>query len=400
MKIIIVGGGASGLLAATIAKNSHNEVTILEANNDIGKKILVTGNGRCNYWHEGITPSNYYTDDEEHLKAILMRKDETLDYLNTLGLVPTIKEGYYYPMSNQASSVRDMFKYQISKRGIDVITGFKVTSIKKENNIYVISDGIHHITCDKVIISCGSIASKKGANEKDNILFKSLGHQINPLLPALVPIIIEDAKKYNWAGIRTHANLTLVSNYKVLKEESGELQLTSSGLSGICTLNLSSIVSRELKKHNDVSIYLNFMPNIANVEEYLDKRSKMLNNPSINELLNSLINYKLIGIITNLLRIKTDTPYEELSKKEKAWLINNITNFECKVIGTEGYERSQVCTGGELLSEINPETMESKIVNGLYIIGEALDVDGECGGYNLAFAFTSGFIAGKSVSYD
>lgn len=400
MKIVIIGGGASGLIASIKAKNNDNEVIILEANSDIGKKILITGNGHCNYWHEGINSSKYHTDNVENLNIILNKKDDTLSFLENIGLVPIIKDGYFYPLSKEAKSVRDTFKYQILKKGIKVITDYQVTSIKKENNTFIISNGIEPITCDKVIISCGTKASIKdySSNILDNL--SSFSHTINPLLPGLVPIEIEDAKKYNWAGIRTHALLTLVSDAKTIKEEEGELQLTNDGLSGICTFNLSSIISRMLNNHEEPHIYINFLPHIENIKEYLDKRAAMLNNPTINELFNSLLSYKLIGVIANSIRIKTDTHYNELSEKEKKWLINSITNFECIVSDTGNFDRAQVCTGGIPLSEINPETMESTKISGLYITGEILDVDGECGGYNLAFAFTSGYIAGMSVNHD
>lgn len=396
MKIVVIGGGASGLMAAIIAKTSNNEVVILEANQDIGKKILATGNGRCNYWHSDIDLNSYYTDSFDKLSIILNHKDEVLNYLNYLGLVPKIKEGYYYPLSLQASSVHDLFKYQLIKKGIKVINNYEVKDIVKEENKFVIKGSSEDIICDKVIVSMGSKAFPKlGGNEQGYNILKTLGHTLKTPLPSLSPLIVKDAKKYNWAGIRSEVSLCLVSDFKTLKEERGEIQLTEKGISGICTFNLSGSVSREIEEHKDVKIYINFLPEIDDLNSFIDERLKNLGDVTINELFNSLLNYKLIGLFCNLLRISSESLYSELSLKQKKWLINNITNFECDIIESEGFERAQVCTGGVLLEEINPENMESLIMPNLYITGEILNVDGICGGYNLAFAFISGYLAGK-----
>ncbi|MDE6292904.1 MAG: aminoacetone oxidase family FAD-binding enzyme, partial [Bacilli bacterium] len=230
-----------------------------------------------------------------------------------------------------------------------------------------------------------------------NIL-KELGHTVNPILPSLTPLIVEGAKKYNWSGIRTDATLTLISDHKVIKEERGELQLTNEGISGIVTVNISGYASRELAKHKDVSVQINFLPDIKDVRKYLDERAKLMGDVSMNELLNSLLNYKLAGILFHFSHIDGMDTYQSLSDNQLKWLINNITSFECNILDTESFSRAQVCTGGVSLSEINPQTMESTIISGLYITGEILDVDGECGGYNLAFAFITGYLAGKCLS--
>lgn len=401
MKIIVIGGGASGLMAAITAKRNNNEVIILERNNDIAKKILVSGNGRCNYWHDNIDVSSYCTDNPTNLSIILKNKDKVFDYLTSMGLVPRVKDGYYYPLSNQASSVRDLFKYQLTKNNIEIIHNFNVIDIKIENNSFIVIGENDVIPCDKVIIAVGSKAGGKlGSNDNIYNVLKKLGHTINPVSPSLTPLIVSGTKKYNWAGIRTDALLTLVSNHVVIKEERGELQLTNEGISGIVTYNLSGYVARELNKHKDVSIFINFLPDIDNLAKYLETRAKSMGNVFMNELLNSLLNYKLIGLLLHLSHIDGETLYQDLSIKQKERLINNIGNFECFIIDTEGFEKAQVCTGGISLSEINSQTMESLVVPNMYITGEILDVDGECGGYNLAFAFISGYLAGSDIKND
>ncbi len=398
MKIIVIGGGASGLMAAILAKTPNNEVTIIESNSDIAKKILVTGNGRCNYWHENIDTTSYHTDEENNLKEILNKQNEVFKQLVSFGLVPKNKDGYFYPLSNQASSIRDMFKYQLLKKEIKIVNDFKLIDIQKIENTFLIKSKKETLECDKVIIATGSNAGLKEENSTIHNILRGLGHTINPILPSLVPLIVEGAKKYNWAGIRTEAELSLISDYKVIKEERGELQLTNDGISGIVTFNISGYASRELSKHNDVSVQINFLPDIKDVRTYLNERAKLMGNVSMNELLNSLLNYKLTGLLLHLSHIDGTTTYNNLKENQLKWLINNITSFECNILDTEDFSRAQVCTGGISLSEINPDTMESTIIPNMHIIGELLDVDGICGGYNLAFAFITGYLAGKCLS--
>lgn len=398
MKIAVIGGGASGLMAAINASNGNNNVLVLESNQDIAKKILVTGNGRCNYWHEPLDISSYYTDNEENLLKILSNHEKVFSQLSSFGIFPKNKDGYFYPLSNQATSVRDMFKYQLAKKNIMIKNDFAVIDIVKENNKFIIKSDTENIECDKVILATGSNAGLKEENNTIYDILKRLGHKINPVLPCLTPLIVDGAKKYNWAGIRTDASLTLISDYKTLREERGELQFTNNGISGIVTFNISGYASRELAKHNEVMVKINFLPDILDIQSFLDERAKIMENVTMNELLNSLLNYKLVGLLLHLSHIEGNNFYHDLSEKQKNWLINNIHNFECHIADVEGFNHAQVATGGVSLSEINPKTMESNIISNLYITGELLDVDGICGGYNLAFAFITGHLAGKYLS--
>ncbi len=399
MKVVIIGGGASGIMAALNAQNNADEVLILESKSDIAKKILMTGNGRCNYWHEPLDIASYYTDNPDNLLEILSKQEEVFKQLSSFGLVPRNKDGYFYPLSNQATSVRDMFKYQLLKSKIKIINDFHVINITKENNIFTIKSATEHITCDKIIIATGSNAGYKAEISEIPEILKRMGHTINPILPSLTPLVVEGAKKYNWAGIRTDAILTLISDYKTIKEERGELQLTNDGISGIVTFNISGYASRELFNHHEVIVRINFLPAIKDVKSYLDERGDLLGDVSMNELLNSLLNYKLVGLLLSISHIKGDTLYKDLTDKQIMWLVNNITAFECSILNTEDISHSQVCTGGVSLSEINPKTLESNIIDGLYLTGELLDVDGICGGYNLAFAFITGYLAGGAISH-
>jgi len=199
-----------------------------------------------------------------------------------------------------------------------------------------------------------------------------------------------------WSGVRTDASLSLYVDNNLLKTEDGEIQLTEDGISGICTFNLSSLVSKSLYKNKRVLIKINFMPSISNFYEFMENRNKMLPERTIEQLLESLLNYKLTAVILKKSNIKKDAYWDKLNINEKKLLCKNIESFELPIYATNSYDKAQVCTGGIPLNEINYD-MSSIYDNNLYITGELLDVDGLCGGFNLAFAFITGYIAGKSV---
>ena len=225
-----------------------------------------------------------------------------------------------------------------------------------------------------------------------NIL-KKFNHKINPVLPSLVPL---KTNKEDWNGVRCDALVNLYINDKLVKQESGEIQLTDYGVSGICIFNISNIVSKNLYLKNKINLKINFLPTINNVYQFIEKRNKLLNNYNIEELLESLLPYKLLFVILKKSKIKKEECWNNLNIEQKNNLCKNIESFELEVMDTLSYDRAQVCTGGVSLKEIN-NNMESKLIKDLYIIGEILDVDGICGGFNLAFAFITGYIAGSDI---
>ena len=389
-KVVIIGAGASGIIAALKA-SEKNEVILLESSDKCGKKILLTGNGKCNYWNNNIKINKYQTDDINKLEDILKNKDDVLNYLYNLGIYPKIKNGLYYPYSNQASSIEQIFLDELNKRNITIKTNYKVKEIIKKEKFIIKSD-IEEITSDKLIIATGSKALNKTDDTMFNIL-KKLNHKINPILPSLVPL---KTNKEDWNGVRCDASVNLYINDKFIKQESGEIQLTDYGVSGICIFNISSIVSKNLYLKNKVNLKINFLPTINNIYQFIDERNKLLNNYNIEELLESLLPYKLLFVILIQSKIKKEEYWNNLNIEQKNNLCKNIESFELKVTDTLSYDRAQVCTGGISLKEVDIN-MESKKLKDLYIIGEILDVDGICGGYNLAFAFITGYIVGSDI---
>ena len=391
MDVIVVGAGASGIIAALKASKRAN-VTLLEKNDKSCKKILITGNGKCNYWNSNIDISKYNTEFKEKLEKILSRKEETYDFLSNLGIYPTIKDGYYYPHSLSSLSIKEIFDRALEKK-VKVDYNVEVLNIKKEENKFRIITNQKEYICDKLILAMGSKASPKtGSDGKVYDILQNMGLKITPVLPALIGLQAEESYLKDWNGLRVEASLKLFVDGKLTKESVGELQLTDYGISGICTFNLSSIVSKALHARKKVNIKINFFEH----DFYKFMESYKLDF-SLEESIESLFNYKLMHIFFKIAKINKNKKWKELDKNEKEKLASVINDFDLKIVGTNGYERAQVCTGGLDLSEINPETMETKIKN-LYVIGETLDVDGECGGFNLAFAFITGYIVGDKIA--
>ena len=387
MDVIVVGAGASGIIAALKLSKKY-KVTLLEKNEKSSKKILVTGNGKCNYWNSNIDISKYNTDSKEKLEVILSKKDETFEFLSSLGIYPTIKDTYYYPHSLSSLSIKEIFDRALRKN-VDIKYDSEVLDVIKENGKFKVITNNGEYKCDKLILAMGSKASPKtGSDGKIYEILEKFGLKVNPVLPALVGLKGNQKYMKDWNGIRIEGSLKLFINNELVKESSGEIQLTDYGISGICVFNLSSLASKALYENKEVRVKINFFE-----EDFYEFMNKQIHNLNLEETLESLFNYKLMHIFFRLSKVNKDRYWSDLSESDKRSLANVINEFNIKIEEVGSFERAQVCTGGLSLNEVNPHTMESNIDN-LYVIGEALDVDGECGGFNLAFAFITGFTVG------
>ena len=391
--VVIIGGGASGLVASIFAAMNGNKVTILEKNNKCGKKLLITGNGRCNYFNNDMDINHYHTDNTEQLKKIITEKNnkKILNFIDSLGIVHKIKNGYYYPYSNQATSVLNALVNKAKSLGVEIINDYNVLHIKKENH-FIIND---NIKAKNLIIAAGGKAyAKTGSDGSSYILASSLSHKINKPLPSLVKLTGNVPKK--WAGIRSDVIVSLYENDKFIKSEAGEIQLTDYGISGICVFNISHFVSKGLSENKKEEVFINFAPFLkTDLITYLSAKKDL----TISQILEGFLNYKLVNIILEKSHISKDSYFINLNNEEKNKLNNLVTSFPVLITGTKSFDEAQVTTGGVSFKEID-ENMQSKIIPNLYIIGEAVDVDGDCGGYNIGFAFISGMIAGKSIKGD
>lgn len=396
MKICIIGGGASGIICAIKLARRGINVEIIEKNSNVCKKVLTTGNGKCNYFNEDMTINHYHSSDINFLKNII--NDDNIKSVNSffesIGIVPRIKNGYYYPYSNTATTIKNLLLLECQKLGITIKTNITVIDIIKKDK-FILKTNDSDIICDKVVLATGSIASIKDEYNGYTIL-KKLGHNIIKPLPALV--MLEGIGNYfkEWAGIRCDASISLYDNNNYIDKQIGEVQLTNYGISGICVMNLSGRISRIIDNGNKATLKINFIPYIEDGYNYLEERYKLLPHLTLIEMLESIINYKLLYIILNKCHIDNKLTWNELNNDEKKLLVDNIFNFRLDIKSTKGFEFAQVVSGGVDLKEVT-NNFESKIVNGLYIIGELLDVDGDCGGYNLGFAWLSGMIVGDNL---
>lgn len=404
MKIVVIGGGASGLVSAIFSKTSKNEVIILERNNNCGKKILITGNGKCNYWNSDQSINHYHSTNFECLKELFTPKinNEVLNFFERIGIVPKIKNGYYYPTSNQATSIQTALILEAKLKGIIINNNEYVKNITKKSNKYYIETEKNNYVADKVIIATGSKAVPKTGSDGSGYDFAiKLGHSIIKPLPALVQLNGIGNYFKEWAGVKQDVKVTLIENNFKLREEYGEINLTDYGLSGICVMQLSDQVAKGLDCGKDETVEINFMPWIINESDFIkwmDNRNKQVINRSVTELLDGVLNYKLVNLFIKKSKIKQDEKWENLSPNLKKILASYIICFKQKIISTNSFDKAQICSGGVPINEININTMESKISNNLYFVGEVLDVNGDCGGYNLGFAWISGIIAGKAIS--
>jgi hypothetical protein len=403
-KVIVIGGGASGLTSSIYAARGKNEVILLEKNNAVGKKIFITGNGKCNYWNEDQDIKHYHSSTQELVSSIITEDNQKkiLKFFDDIGIIPYIKNGYYYPYSNQAVSMKSSLHNEAVQSGVEIIYNENVLNISKVNDEFLITTENNKYKCDKVIIATGSKSAPKTGSTGDGYLFsKNFNHTIIPVLPSLVKLNGSDSFYKKWNGIRTHAKLSLYEDKTFVKEEEGELQLTDSGISGICVFNLSGMALRGLHNHKKEEIQINFVPFFKGDEKefvtWLDKRNKDLSGRNIDELFEGFINYKLVYLFLEILHISPKLSWNKLNNTEKVHIAKMFLDFKFTVKNNSTFESSQVCSGGVSLKEINLETMESLKVKGLYLVGEVVDVDGDCGGYNLGFAFISGMLAGDSI---
>lgn len=387
MKIIIIGSGASGLAAGISLLRCGYDVTILERNNISGKKLLLTGAGRCNFFNSDQNIVHYHSNDKDILAKIITSDNIHLveDFITSLGIVPKVKDGYYYPFANQAYNMKELLERTYLDLGGKIKYNFLVEKIEKKNSLFLIND---NISCDKLILATGSKAYKMtGSDGIGYQLAKKFNHHIVKVLPSLTSLITRE--KINLKGVRVDAKVTLYENGVKVREELGQVQFTDYGLSGICIFNLSYYAVKGLNKNKKEVITIDLMP-------FMDKVS--FKNKKVYDLLLGFLPNKMIDYILKTLDISKDIYYEDLSSDKKQELTKILKEMEFNITSYKEFDFSQVCSGGVSLREINPLTMESIFVKNLYIIGELLDVNGDCGGYNLTFAFLTGILTSRGDS--
>lgn len=405
--LIIIGGGASGIIAAITAKNFGADVAIIEGNNRIGKKLLTTGNGRCNISNKNIASNRFHSENSNFFEPVLksFSLSNTIEFFNSLGLpIITLEEGKMYPMSLQSSSVIDILRSALEERNIPIYLESKVDNIKasKKNFKIHIADNDIEYECSKLILACGGkSAPKTGSDGSGYTLAKNLGHTIITPVPALVQLKLNYKKLKALSGIKFEGSAEIIIDGKPVQKEFGEILFTDYGISGPPILQLSRNASKALLYKKATAIKVDIMSNISktDLKEFLENHWGAFGYRSVHDSFIGLINKKMIPILLKESGIEDiHKACWELTWKEKESILTLLKEWQFDVIGTNGFNNAQVTAGGVNTAEVNPETLQSKILPNLYFCGEMLDVDGDCGGFNLQWAWASGYTAGKSAA--
>ena len=411
--VIVIGGGASGMMAAITAAKNGARVTIIEHNDRVGKKILSTGNGKCNFTNVHQEPIFYNSDNVGFPWKVLEHytSAQTIAFFTGLGIYSKNRNGCLYPYSDQAGAVLDVLRLEIEQRGIEVCYNCHVTEIKKTAKGFQITAKCKSsekkknecYNCQAVILATGSKAAPfTGSDGSGYALAKAFGHSVMPVLPALVQLRCKGDFFKSISGVRIQGKVTIVADKSVEASDTGEIQLTDYGISGIPVFQVSRFAARALYEKKQVKAILDFMPDFTTerLELFLEKRIAACPKRSMEHFFTGLFHKKVALLLLKTARIRNEARAEELTDKEKKMLVGLIKTWETQIEKTNPFEQAQVCAGGVNTEEINPETMESLLVPGIYFAGELMDVDGMCGGYNLQWAWTSGYLAGKGAAND
>jgi predicted Rossmann fold flavoprotein len=400
--IAIIGAGASGIIAALFAAKHGSKVTLFEKQGRIGRKILSSGNGRCNISNMHIDVAKYHGHNPEFVRNVYAKFGlyETIAFFESIGL-PLIEEteGRLFPASSQASSVVDLLDYELTKNKIEIKLNRKVESIEcSKSRFRIITAGKEESFFDSVILSAGSCAnSGLGASDSGYELAKSFGHKVYEPFPAILPISIPLKIIHTLEGIKWNCGIKVEVKGKTVAESSGELLFTKYGISGPAALNVSRAVNQSILENTNPQIAIDFFP---------DKTKEILvgiiNNLWTDSERN--VSFSLTGIIKKripevLLKVAGIDPGKQvkiLSDKEKENIINSLKNFILTPGHPRSFKEAVIAAGGVDVNEINPSKMESVIIRNLYITGELLDIDGDSGGYNLQFAWSTGAVAGMA----
>ncbi|MBQ2927450.1 MAG: aminoacetone oxidase family FAD-binding enzyme [Oscillospiraceae bacterium] len=396
MRIGIIGGGASGMAAAlAAAENPDVQVVLMERQARVGRKLQATGNGRCNLTNLHALEGGYHGADAAFADYALAQfhPEATLAWFRSLGLF-TVAEasGRVYPYSDQANSVVDVLRFALEKPNITVKLGFEAEKIKKTESGFRVEAKEETLECEKLIIACGGLAGTKlGGTMSGYKLLRSLGHKCTKLRPTLVQL------KSGWSGVtalkgvRANCHAAIVHNGEIHSESTGELQFTEYGLSGPVIFEISRDACQG---SGSWSCCLDFLPEIS--EETLKTellRRKTTDLPT-SELLTGILHNRLGRVVTQMAGISANRRISELSDYELTQLAKLVKSFEVTLTEPLGMDSAQVTAGGIVTKEFEEKTMESRLVPGLYACGEVLDIDGDCGGYNLQWAWSSGRLAG------
>lgn len=401
-KVAVIGGGPAGMMAAITAAEQGALVTLFERNDRVGKKLLATGNGRCNLGNMVLSEREYYGASPEWIRSSLERfgTADTIAFFERLGLMLKDKGGYLYPACEQASAVLDVLRIRLSELSVTVRTDCKIERISKSKQGILLAWGEAGFFFDRVIIACGGKAAPKtGSDGNGYELAGKLGHKIVPTVPALVQLRCREEYLKAVAGVRAEAEISVHKNKTLAARERGELQLTDYGISGIPVFQLSRTVNYLLRQQGEVQVSVNFLPDMDEqaFEQLIRSREGLKRSRNLEEYFTGMLNKKLMLLFIRLSGLKPGQAACQTAQQDLKKVFKLCRSFPLRVTGSNPYDSAQVCAGGVDTREIT-EDMESRKVPGIYFAGEILDVDGRCGGYNLQWAFCSGYLAGMAAA--
>lgn len=399
MRIAIIGGGASGMAAALAAsENPHADILLLERQARVGRKLLATGNGRCNLTNLYISPDHYHGEDPKFAWQVIstFSQEDAMKRFRDLGLYLTVEpSGRVYPYSEQANSVVDVLRFALCRKNIQVVTGQEVKRIRKQQGGFRIDCEEKSRFFDKVIVACGGLAGTKlGGSLSGYRLLRDMGHGVTGLRPALVQLKSDWGACPSLKGVRANCHVQILNDGTLHRQSTGEVQFTQYGVSGPAIFE----VSRDACQGTGAWLCrMDFVPELSldDLMTVLERR-KATDLPA-QELLTGVLHNRLGRVLTAQSGISLTQPIRELTHEELEMVCRTVKTLTISLTQPMGMDAAQVTAGGVRTAEFDPSTMESRLVPGLYACGEVLDVDGDCGGYNLQWAWSSGYVAGHSA---
>ena len=398
MKVLVIGGGTSGMMAAlTAAEDPRNQVTLLERQSRVGRKLLATGNGRCNLSNLHASPANYHGEQPDFVRHAMeyFPVSDTLALFRSIGLITVAEEsGKVYPFSDQANSVVDVLRFALEQRGVTVRCGCEVLSAGKKARGYSVKTAEESFYGDKLIIACGGAAGAKlGGTDLGYKLLQSFGHHLTSITPSLVQIRTDVSTTRSLKGVRAEAGLILKRNGQTVATNRGEVQFTDFGISGPAVFELS----REASGGGEQILLLDLMQLMEEAEltAYLTEKRTAVSGVPLEDFLTGVLHNRLGRVILKQVGLDLTRLSGSLTDPELNRIAHTIKFFPLTVTGVMGLEQAQVTAGGICTSEFRPDTLESRLAPGLFATGEVLDIDGDCGGFNLQWAWSSGRLAGK-----
>lgn len=400
-ELTVIGAGASGIMAALTAAMQGKKVTLIERQARVGRKLMATGNGRCNITNIKADLPFYHGDNVGFAEYALcsMPVQKTIEFFSSIGLLTTVEEGgRVYPLSNSANSVVDTLRYALEATGVEIVNSCLIKTAKKHGDVFRIYSDEPVIECNKLIIACGGAAGEKLGGSQDGYkILKSFGHSSTAIAPALSQIKTKPDFPRSLKGVKADVRTRIEENGNTIATSEGEALFTETGVSGPAIFDISRTAA--VNSNKNLELRLNFFRNRteADLYDYINNKKQKMPNLSASEVWTGALHNRLGRMLIKYSGIDSNKIVSELSQDEMSKIVRNSLDFVLPIYGTDSFSQAQVTAGGIRCSEFCDKTMQSKIVKGLYACGEVLDIDGDCGGFNLQWAWSSGYLAGLTL---